>query len=86
MAVPDLTQEQNQARDAAKDATAEVFLLAFQALPVEHQMAVLRKLLAAVPEREQPVARLLASIARDRWTPPDGSPDSVDLLREDRTR
>ena len=86
MALPKTTNDPNITDDSATDATAEVFLLAFKALPDEFQQAVLRKLLAAVPERKQPVAQVLAAIARDRWTPPRGAPDSLELLREDRAR
>ena len=90
MAIPNLTQEQNNTSDStsgsAKDATAEVFLLAFKSLPDEYQQAVLRRLLATTPEQKQPAAQVLAAIARDRWTPPAGSPDSLILLREDRAR
>jgi hypothetical protein len=86
MAAPELVQDKKQLGDPSTDATAEVFLLAFKALPDKYQQAVLRKLLSAISEEMQPAAQILAAIDRDRWTPPPGSPDSLILLREDRSR
>ena len=49
---------------------------------------VVTMLSRAVEEEEHlgEQAQLLASIRRRRFTPPSGSPDSLELLREDRER
>jgi hypothetical protein len=86
MAVPELTKNQNNMNLSATEATAEVFLMAFNALPDESQQVILRRLLADIAVQKQPVAQVLAAIASERWTPPPGSPDSLLLLREDRAR
>jgi hypothetical protein len=86
MVVPNHTKGGDKADLSATEATAEVFLVAFYALPDESQQAILRRLQAAIPAHKQPVAQVLAAIARDRWTPPPGSPESLELLREDRAR
>jgi hypothetical protein len=48
MAVPEMTKNQNNTNLSATEATAEVFLMAFNALPDESQQAILRRLLAEV--------------------------------------
>jgi hypothetical protein len=44
------------------------------------------KRLAAGPRRHDPrsVREVLDSIKKHRWTPPPGSPSTLELLREDR--
>jgi hypothetical protein len=86
MATSDLIQDRNQPDDSTTDATAEIFLLAFKALPTKYQVAVLHRLLSSMPREKQSTAQVLAAIDKDRWTPPPGSPDSLTLLREDRDR
>lgn len=86
MAILDFHTESNQTATSAADAAAQVFVLAFKALSVEAQQAVLRRLLITAIEQKPPVDVLLAAIRSDRYTPPPESPDSVSLLREDRSR
>ena len=46
---------------------------------------MLEQALEIEAQREQQT-RLLTSIRRRRFHPPEGAPDSTDLLREDRAR
>ncbi len=86
MAILDIHTNENQSTLTAADAAAQVFVLAFKALSVEAQQAVLRRLLITATEQKSPVDALLKAIRSDRFTLPPGSPDSVDLLRENRSR
>ena len=52
--------------------SAQVITLLYQAIQEE--------------ERQKRQSKLLADIRRRRFTPPRGTPDSVELLREDRRR
>ena len=44
------------------------------------------KRLLTVPKDSRTVKEILASIEEHMWTPPPGSPSTLELLREDRDR
>ncbi len=72
--VPDelYTQVRTLAQARQRSLSAQVITMLEQALEVEAQ--------------QQQQAHLLTSIRRRRFHPPEGAPDSTDLLREDRGR
>jgi hypothetical protein len=50
-------------------------------------LAVRNKLISADNAKSgRSEEEILASIKRNRWTPPDGAPTNLELLREDRDR
>jgi plasmid stability protein len=63
---------QRLAQSRSRSLSAEVITLLYQALEVE--------------ENRKRQGKLLADVRRRRFTPPSGTPDSVELLREDRRR
>jgi len=72
--VPDdlYTRVQELARTSSRSLSAQVVTMLYQALEEE--------------ERRRQQGRVLRSIRRRRFAPPDGAPASTDLLREDRQR
>jgi plasmid stability protein len=66
------TRIQELARHSNRSLSAQVVTMLFQALEDE--------------ERQRQQGQALHAIRRRRFTPPEGAPDSLDLLREDRQR
>lgn len=75
-----------QVEDVPEDVFEQIRVLAAQKQLTVSQQAV--RLLERALREEQEVthAAALAELRRNRWAPPPGTPDSVELLRGDRQR